>query len=477
MMPRTSDKRSLPGQVWDLLASTQLAILLLILLAAASLFNIAVGEYLRRAVPRSLSPAEALGPARYMLLSRLGLFHPYSSWWYATLLGMLCLSLSACSLSRLKRTLRAAFCMPSWKPPEALAQLACSRTLCVHAEPDQVQARLRGVLRSRFYRVAQFADESGHSLAAQRGAIGRLGALCTHVGVVALLFGGILGARGGFSTTRYGRVGEVLDVPGRDFRVRVDSLWMAWTPDGHVQDWYSQLTVLDPDSVRTRVVEVNHPLQYQGVAVYQAFWEEEPRRIARARLAVTEAGTGKRREIFLPFGQRVPLVDSLFVEISDYAADLIVDEAGNVGSRSPSPRNPAIRLALYDGGQPVGHRWLFLYHPQMGHSPEDTFQMEWLGYDPVYVTGLQVAYNPGAPLIWLGIGIATLGVCLAFFVVPRRIWAVILSDGSGRAHVVLGGASHKESYGFAREFEAIVRALQREGSLDRETTVPGEEGG
>jgi cytochrome c biogenesis protein len=473
-MSRSSKQKPLFREIWDILASTELAILLLILLAVASLLSIAVGEYLRRAV-RFQSPAEALGASRYLWFQRLGLFHPYQSWWYATLLGMLGLSLLACSVNRLKATFRAAFSLAFKRSPDAIEKLACARAFRLRGDAYETFTRISRLLRRRLYRVAESAEEGAYYLAAGKGGVGRLGPLFTHLGIIALLVGGIYGARTGYRTMRYAQAGDTVDVPRRGprrargemetpphaFKVRVDSLWMAVTEDGEIRDWYSMLTVLDPGPVVTRVIEVNHPLRYRGLAFYQASWDEDWRRIARARLAVTDNRTGMRREIVVPFQRRTPLADSTSLNVADFAADFLLDEAGNAQSRTREPRNPAIRIELYDGRTLLGHRWVFLNQPEMHRRGEEPYRIEWLGYDPLYITGLQIAENPGTPLIWLGIGMATIGVCLAFLIVHRRLWAIVLPEGSGTVRVVLGGTSHRNSGGFARELERMVQAIER----------------
>jgi len=459
-MSRNPKKNSLVREIWDLLVSTEFAIVLLILLAVASLLGIGIEEYLRRTLPAYQSPAEALGPWKYFWFSRLGLLRPYSSWWYTTLLGLLGFSLFACSVKRLKATVRAAFTLDRSKPLEAIARLPQNGELHLHDPPEQAISRIRDLLRKRWYRTRDSRQGSGCSLAAYKGAIGRLGPLFTHLGIVAILLGGIVAARSGYSVIQYAQAGELLDVPRRTFKVRVHSLWMEVTDDGHVKDWRSKLTVLDPDSVASQVVEVNHPLKYQGIAFYQASWHEDQRRIQRAHLTLIATDTGTEREVSAPFQEPVALGDGTFLVVREFVTSSLPDQGDNSQGYYRDLDSQAILLEVSRSGEVLARSWLFLGHPAMPLDSQGTLDIQWLAYEPTYITGIQIADRPGSSMIWTGIGLATLGVCLAFLVVHRRIWVVVLPNASGQARVVLGGNAHKSPSSFGREFVALVHAIE-----------------
>ena len=65
--------------------------------------------------------------------------------------------------------------------------------------------------------------------------------------------------------------GRILDVPRAEFKLRLDKFETEYYPKGGVKDWKSTLTVLeDEEPVLTKIVEVNHPLSYNGYVFYQS---------------------------------------------------------------------------------------------------------------------------------------------------------------------------------------------------------------
>jgi cytochrome c biogenesis protein len=80
--------------------------------------------------------------------------------------------------------------------------------------------------------------------------------------------------------------------------------------------------------------------------------------------------------------------------------------------------------------------------------------------DTVWYTGLQVAYDPGVPLIWAGSFLITIGCVAAFFASHRRIWARVQEDGKA-AHVFLGGNASRNRGSFERQFSDLCQEVQQ----------------
>jgi cytochrome c biogenesis protein len=77
-----------------------------------------------------------------------------------------------------------------------------------------------------------------------------------------------------------------------------------------------------------------------------------------------------------------------------------------------------------------------------------------------WYTGLQVAKDPGVPLIWAGSLLLTLGTLMAFFASHRRVW-VRLEGG----RLTLAGAAAKNPSAFREAFEELERALRERTEL------------
>lgn len=452
--------------VWKTLGSVRFAIVMLLILAVASIVAIAIGELV---VPPGQSEAvyiQHLGARTYRLYRLLGFLNPYRSWWFATLLGLLALSLAACSIQRFRAVARVAFDRSFRTDAQEIQRLRISQRFSVGQPLSELEPLLTSVLRKRGYRVTTAYSSERLVLSAHKGSLGRLGHYVVHVGIILLLAGGIFSSRFGYRTMRYGGVGEVLEVPEKTFRVRVDRLEIQTTEQGETQDWLSTLTILDPDSVRTKTIEVNAPLSYRGITFYQAEWREEPHQIRDIALQIMDReGHPLVRKSGLMVGQRVSVPEiSGDIEVMNFVSDFVIGEGGQVTSRSSQHQNPAIQVRVYPTGEEEPwSQWLFLNFPDFHMRREAPYRIQFLGYRPTSVTGLQIVQAPGTHVIWAGFVVTTLGIVLAFFVTHRRIWGVIEPQEDSTSRVILGGQAHKNPAALGREVQRMVQHIRKGG--------------
>jgi len=74
-------------------------------------------------------------------------------------------------------------------------------------------------------------------------------------------------------------------------------------------------------------------------------------------------------------------------------------------------------------------------------------------------TGLIVARDPGAWLVWLGALALVLGCFLVFMFPNRRIWAAIKARADGAAQISLGATARHDA-AFAPEFTKLVEQVR-----------------
>ena len=446
------------------LGSVRFAIGLLVALALASIFSVLIGEW----IPTGQTDAFYLhrfGERAFRVYRFLGVVNPYGSWWFSGLLGLLGLSLTVCSIRRLRSTFTTAFAADLRDDPERVGRSPFHRRTTLPVTPDRARDRIKGLLRGKF-RVSEDRAGSRVVLYASRGGVGRLGSLLTHIGILLLLVAGIAVSIRSYRVTEHGGPGDVLRVPDRSFRIRVDSVHLETAASGAVKDYLSTLTVLDPDSVTTKTIQVNDPLSYDGIDVYQSEFMSDPRRISSARIWVLDRDTGEQvADLSLPFRERVTVSDlDLSLRVDDFVSDFVIGEGRQIGSRSTEHRNPATKLAVFFGeeeDEPM-ESWLFLRYPEMHMKDTGRYHFRMVDYTPIYITGLQIVRTPARGLVWSGFAICTLGIFLAFYVVHRRIWIVLESEPDGRCRATVGGSTNKNRTAFEREFMAFVTALKDE---------------
>ena len=267
--------------VWRTLRSMRTALILLLVVAVASVFGSLVPQI---GVSR---PAVLRLSLDHPLLARiydaLGLFDVYGSWWFTTCYVLLLISLASCLIPRTRALKRGLGLRP--QPMRELEGMRHFSETTVPLTPDRVLERARGVLRRRRFRVAPV--ERG--LAAEKGVTRETGSLLFHWSLFLLLVGAVYGK--GFGLTGQATVVEgeawteahaAYDLPpdeGRffsesmhtGFQVRVEDFDASYHPGGLPEEFVSRVTLLDGDGqvLGPRAVRVNQPLEHEGVKLYQ----------------------------------------------------------------------------------------------------------------------------------------------------------------------------------------------------------------
>ncbi len=75
-------------------------------------------------------------------------------------------------------------------------------------------------------------------------------------------------------------------------------------------------------------------------------------------------------------------------------------------------------------------------------------------------TGLQVAWDPGVPLVWIACFVMIGGLYVAFFVPHRRVWLRIELDPDNTA-VLMAGSTNRNLASFEKEFNGALTALKQ----------------
>jgi cytochrome c biogenesis protein len=258
-------------------------------------------------------------------------------------------------------------------------------------------------------------------------------------------------------------VGETFDVPESTFRVRVDDFTIETTPEGQVKDYKSVLTVLDPDSVLTKTIEVNHPLVYKGIDFYQSSYGQESGRVRAALLQIQGGGPEPvEQSLEVLWGTRQPVPGTnLAVEIRGFVPDFVMDlNTGEVTTRSREARNPAVRIAVYEGEHLLYDEWVFAasrgMHPSMGRP----YNFRLLDFAPQLYTGLQISHNPALPLVYIGFLAMSFGLFLSFYLSHRRLWVLIWQE-KGKTRSLVGGNANKGTLGLEREIEKMAREMEK----------------
>jgi cytochrome c biogenesis protein len=214
----------------------------------------------------------------------------------------------------------------------------------------------------------------------------------------------------------------------QDWAVRVNRFWIDYTPAGDIDQFYSDLSVLDQSGaeVDRQTISVNHPLRHQGVTLYQADWGIGAVRVTLNNSPVLQLPMKPLDNQGARFwGTWVPTQPDLSAGVTLLAQDLqgsvlLYDEAGKLIAtlrQGMATEVNGVTLAL----------------------------VEVLGS-----TGLQIKADPGVPLVYAGFGLLMVGVIMSY-ISHSQVWALV-----DQGKVYLGGRTNRAQVAFEREILELL---------------------
>ncbi|HXF37523.1 MAG TPA: cytochrome c biogenesis protein ResB [Actinomycetota bacterium] len=517
--PRGITMRRSLALVWRTLRSMRTALVLLLLLALASIAG--------SLVPQAANSPEAVAamardhPLRAELYARLGLFDVYGSWWFTLIYTLLLLSLAACLLPRTRALVRNLRTRP--QPAREVDGFRHHAAVPVGASPAEAVAAARRLLRRRRFRLS--APDGGAALAADKGLAREAGSLLFHWSFFLLLVGVAWGKGTGFTgfavivegqawTEAHAnydgnlREGTFFGEDHTGIRIRVRDFEDRYLPDGQPTDFVTRADLLSPDGTLLERVDirVNQPAEVGGLRVYQYGYGWAPvLEVRRDGQLLAQAPIPFQQDppprgvspLSLPWrgALKLPsLSPQLGVEL-----DLWPDARGLVGLLAGRPipmteaRDPVLLFRVYRGD---------LHAERVQRSADlDTRDMRQiaagalgLGRTVDLETGeevepdapgltmtfaglrrytvLQVSRDRGLGLV-LGAAILMLvGLLPALFSSRRRLF-LRADPAPGGAVVRVGGFALQHADRFEEEFRRLVEELGRAGGPIRESAGVG----
>jgi cytochrome c biogenesis protein len=437
---KLSNLRELPGQYFKrellpVLANLKLAIALLLIIALFSVSGTVIEQGQTLAFYQANYPEDPalFGFLTWKVLLAIGLDHVYRTWWFLALLILFGSSLTACTFTRQLPALKAARHWKYYDQPRQFQKLALSAEF-----PTGSLETLTPLLQQKRYKVFQEGDK----LYARKGMAGRIGPIVIHAAMLLTLAGSIYGAMTGFFAQEMVPSGETFQVTNvfdagpwgmdrvpKDWSVKVNRFWIDYTPEGAIDQFYSDLSVLDQagQEVDRQTIHVNKPLRHNGVTMYQADWaiaavqvhlNNSPTLELPMQLLDT-GGKGKIWGTLLP--TKPDMTEGVYVLAKDLQGTLLVyDLAGKL-------------IATVREGMSTEVNGVNLAIEKVIGS-----------------TGLQIKADPGIPLVYLGFGLVMVGVVMSYFS-HSQIWALQTEKG-----FFVGGRTNRAQVMFEREMIGIL---------------------
>jgi cytochrome c biogenesis protein ResB len=135
-----------------------------------------------------------------------------------------------------------------------------------------------------------------------------------------------------------------------------------------------------------------------------------------------------------------------------------IDRLSGQPGPDPRPNDPGVVIQAFDGDQPIGSVLVPLGQPvDLGAG----YALEAKRY--VLYSGFQYRYDPGIPVVGLGALILVLGLCIAIYLLPARLFVQVrpAADGAEGAEVGIAATTVKGYEVFEDRFREIVAAVRR----------------
>jgi cytochrome c biogenesis protein len=491
---------------WRQLTSMRIALILLFLLALASVPGSVLPQ--QGADPAGVQQYFTAHPALAPVLNRLGLFNVFAAPWFAAVYLLLFASLVGCVVPRTFRLAGSARALPP-RAPRNLAKLPRSAEYATVLPPGQAAEVAAGFLSGRGFRLrrpeAPGGDPAGHWVSAEKGYLREAGNLLFHLALLGVLVSVALGGLLGYKADRLLVQGDTfadtvsaLDEfhPGRlvtaadlaPFTITLNDFTASYIDSGpqagQPSAFHARLsyTARPGGPVRGYDLQVNRPLSVDGAKVYLIGHGYAPvLRVTDARGRVvydqpTPFIAGSSGNFLSEGVVKVPDARPQQLGFTGVFVPTAVDVGGMLQSAFPAPDNPVVSLIAYAGNLGMNSG------PPQSVYQLDTAGMHRLSAAPLLMRQGQTVRLPGGGTIafagytqWVSLAItddpgqlpalvcaiaALGGLLLSFLVRRRRVFVRARAAGHGST-VQVGGLTRTDaSGGFEAEFASLAAGLR-----------------
>ena len=446
------------GSVWRFLISMRTGLWVILILGILTL----AGTLLMQASPEAVAD-----PATYQswyesgpqlkyggwapILSALGFFRIFTTWYFLALFGLLAASILACSINRAPRLWRVATRPRTSMSDAFYSHAPLSASFDLPVDVDEASAQVAAGLNRDRFRVLAAPTKGGADLYADKFRWGPFGTVVAHLSFVIIMAGFVVSGTLGFKDDSFiAPVGVPVEVGhGTGLTLTAMSFNDSYYDDGSPKDYVADITLSrDGQQVARQDVRVNDPLRLGGVWFHQAFFG------VGADIKATSGGQ-------TVFAKTVPLqwkstdgqqsIGQFEIPSAKVSVYVIEAASGQVLADLPAG---TVALEVHTDG--VEDPTVQLV--EQGKSTVINGVTYAFDRNRQY-TGLTVSEDPGSWVVWLGSILLILGSCLVFFFPHRRVWARVRRNADGTSHVDIA-APLKRDPTFEPDFADIVSRIQ-----------------
>ena len=308
--------RRLNADVLELLGSMRFAVSLLMFICVASVIGTVL---MQNDLPSTYF--DQFGPFWYEVFDKFAIWHVYNSWWFLLIMAFLVISTTICVIRNTPRFLRDARSFREHVRGTSLRAFPHRAEAEVPEAPAEALERIQPWLRKNGYAWKTRQDGDSIMLAAKKGSANRLGYIFAHVAIVVICVGGLLDSElpvrlqvwlfdkepvtenmlisdvpdsgrlslsnpsfranmlvpeGATASNALIGVGNGLIVQPLPFNLRLKDFVVEYYSTGMPSSFRSVVEVTDHETGERfeQNIEVNEPLRYRGITVYQSSFDD-----------------------------------------------------------------------------------------------------------------------------------------------------------------------------------------------------------
>ncbi|MDI6743937.1 MAG: cytochrome c biogenesis protein ResB [Thermodesulfovibrionales bacterium] len=514
--------QTLTDKIWDIFSSVKSAVVLFALIALTSIIGTIIEQ--NAATEKNIKLigklfGDSLAPTLYNAFDFLGFMDMYHSWWFVALLMLFASNLTVCSIDRLPRIWK--LVKEPVKPltDEQFKNLG-KKELVLKGKPEKIKEAAGAAIKKAGLKPLETKAADGYQLYSERGNYTRLGVYITHLSILLILIGAIIGIFFGFKASLNLPEGETYSVAfaqtkhltpaeeserekiievlqtvegsalkaAQQLGMKEQSLKAAMKRYGILPlgfsikcndfntDFYSNsnmpktfkswLTIIEngaPVKIggkEIREIEVNTPLKYKGVTFYQSSYGFIPGggENSKFRLRVTP-NEGKTEDIEsrLEGSFSIPGTN-LTGKIENFSPAIGFDQStGRPFTYADQMNNPAVLISFHENNQAKYRGWILKRYPETWKLPEG-HTVEFVDLWGAQYTGLQVRKDPGVWIVYLGCIVMSIGLYIAFFMSHKKIWLRLIEE-KNNTRIIVAMTSNKNREAFERKIDKMITLL------------------
>ena len=434
------------------LSSLRFFVIVLTAIALVSSIGTVIGQNLP-----AKAYIERYGEGLYSKLKLLSVTDIYHSSYFNALLLLLIINLILCTIKFAPMRLRQVFSKKIKKKKYPLNKRLTSKA-SKEVGISKIKKALLPLLLRPFQRFAIKEDGVKTELTTEPRPYLGLGALIVHVGIILLIFGGLIsslfGLSGEMTIIEGGTSNEVHIKSGfvhkLDFNITLDKFTLINYKDGTPKEYRSDITFKGKDGDAAATLTVNHPAKFEGIRFYQTNY-------GKLFDSAKVSGYSKTGEKIYSGTIQKMIVEEIKDKKIKFVLMGFYENFHNQG--------PMAHIAVLDDNKEyevlANSDPLEFRKPLEGKEDELRFVLD--DYNLMPYSGISAVSEPGLPLVWAGFILLSVGFLFPILSFLGS-YKVVITGGSDKAEVPLTievfGSPGRIKSDFPNKFNKLVNEIE-----------------